>query len=109
MQVLERERLTQERGKEICAEHGYTNYTVFPNGRDACIQKLAFTYAILADITEWGYGDRWCFSSVWLAMEALAEWTLRDGEGEPNLHWHRHPDSGRRRPDGDASKEYINY
>lgn len=108
MQVLERERLTYERGLEICKANHYTDYTVFPNGHDACITRLGFNYAILSDLAEWGYGDRWCFDGLWLAMEAMAEWIGRDGEGEPT-GWHRHPDTGRRRPLGDASKEYINY
>ena len=38
------------------------------------------------------------------AVVALALW---DGTGEPE-GWMRHPTSGRRRPDGDKTKEYIN-
>jgi len=30
-----------------------------------------------------------------------------DGEGEPT-GWMRHPASGRRRPGGDETKEYVN-
>jgi hypothetical protein len=108
LSIEERERLTLERGQEICKTHGYEFYTRLPNGRDACITKMAFTYAILADLTEWGYGDRWCYESIWDAMEALAEWSLRDGEGEPQ-GWHRHPDTGRRRENGDPATEYVNY
>jgi hypothetical protein len=92
-----------ERGQQICAECGYTDYTRFANGRDACIAKFIFTFAILSDLTEWGYGDRWCYESVWDAMEALAAW---DGEGEPQ-GWHRHPDTGRRREGGDPAKEEV--
>jgi hypothetical protein len=36
-------------------------------------------------------------------VRALREW---DGNGEPD-GWMRHPDSGRRRPDGDAAREYV--
>lgn len=108
MKVEERERLTYERGLAICEANHYTDYTVFPNGRDACITRMGFNYAILADLAEWGYGDRWCFEGRWLAEQAMAEWIGRDGEGEPE-GWHRHVDTGRRRPNGDASKEYINF
>jgi hypothetical protein len=98
--------LTYERGMQICAENGYTDYTQFANGRDACITRMIFTYAILSDLTEYGHGDRWCYESYEGAMVALFAWEHRDGEGEPN-GWHRHPDSGRRRPDGDPTREYI--
>lgn len=39
-----------------------------------------------------------------VAVAALIEW---DGTGEPE-GWIRHPMTGRRRPGGDASKEYVN-
>lgn len=100
--------LVAERGQQICDKNKYTDYTRFSDGRDACIAPLMFTHAILAGLTEWGYEDRWCYHSIWDAMEAIAEWKARDGEGEPT-GWHRHPDTGRRRPDGDASKEYIEF
>lgn len=48
--------------------------------------------------------DAWCYDSVPAAIAAVEEW---DGEGEPQ-GWFRHPDSGRRRPDGDAEREYVN-
>jgi hypothetical protein len=54
-----------------------------------------------------GYDDRWCFDTFGLALHALAEWQARGFEGEP-IGWHRHPDSGRRRPEGDPAKEYVN-
>jgi hypothetical protein len=108
LKVLDRERLEAARAKEICDANEYSFYVRFPTGSDACIARIGLNYAILADITEWGYGDRWCFSSIWNAMEALAEWSLRDGEGEPQ-GWHRHPDTGRRRENGDAATEYVNF
>ncbi|KAA1011399.1 hypothetical protein FVF58_15860 [Paraburkholderia panacisoli] len=54
------ERLTPEHGEQICRANDYTDYRRFANGRDAAITRLIFTYAILADLTEWGHGDRWC-------------------------------------------------
>lgn len=47
--------------------------------------------------------DCWCYDSVELAVKALEAW---DGDGEPT-GWKRHPASGRRRPEGDESKEYV--
>lgn len=48
------------------------------------------------------YDDRWCYTTKTGAEKALAEWTGDEPHG-----WIRNPLSGRRRPDGDASKEYV--
>lgn len=93
------------RAHAICDANGYTDYRSFIGGRDACIARIGFNYAILADITDCGYGDRWCFATYALARAALDAWDGLD-ETEPQ-GWHRHPDTGRRRPDGDASREYV--
>jgi hypothetical protein len=78
---------------------------LLPDGRVAFIMRLIYTAAVcvgpLAD--DGGYDDRWCYHSAAAAHAALAAW---DGTGEPQ-GWHRHPFSGRRRPDGDAAKEYV--
>lgn len=100
------ERLVARRGIAICEANGYEHYTLFPGGQDACVQRLAFTVAILANLTECGYGDRWCYETHEKAIRALAEWASRDGAGEPN-GWHRHPTTGRRRPNGDPNLEFI--
>ena len=38
-------------------------------------------------------------------MQALANW---DGVGDPE-GWYRHRKTGRRRPNGDQTKEYIEF
>lgn len=50
------------------------------------------------------FDDVWCYQApqTELAWRAALGW---DGEGEPE-GWYRHPESGRRRPGGDAAKEY---
>ncbi len=50
------------------------------------------------------YDDGWCYASPIAALMAAVAW---DGEGEPD-GWHRHVTSGRRRPDGDPAREYVN-
>ena len=100
--------IIRQRGEQVCKSNGYTDYVVFADGRDACITRIGFNYAILADLTETFYGDRWCFHHYALARAALADWIDKGGP-EPTIHWHRHPDTGRRRPDGDASREYVNF
>jgi hypothetical protein len=87
------------------SEYGYHDYVEFPNGNNACIHQLMFTWAILSELTDVMYGDRWCYHSYEAAKEALDAWC---GEGEPT-GWHRHPSTGRRRENGDPSKEKINW
>lgn len=52
------------------------------------------------------YFERWCYHDKPTATAAAQAW-LRDGGTEPT-GWHRHPATGRRRPDGDPTKEYVN-
>jgi len=47
--------------------------------------------------------NEWHYESSDLAIFAAAVW---DGENEPT-GWHRHPSSGRRRPEGDEAREYV--
>lgn len=52
--------------------------------------------------------ERWCYRSKELTLAALAEWEARQWQGEP-VGWHRHPTTGRRRPEGLASREYVEW
>jgi hypothetical protein len=49
------------------------------------------------------FDECFCYCDFTRAYEAISRW---DGTGEP-LGWHRHPPTGRRRPDGDPDKEYV--
>lgn len=84
---------------------GYTSPRDIGDGMYAALNQFMFTHAIIVgqigDLT--GYTDRWCYNTEAGARAALEAW---DGTGEP-YGWHRHPDSGRRRPGGDATKEYV--
>ncbi len=51
------------------------------------------------------YIERWCYAAPLLAEASIIEWRSRGFEGEP-LGWHKHPDTGRVRPNGDPSKEH---
>lgn len=79
------------------------------DGRSIEVMPLMFTAAVIVTplpITLWsGYTDRWCYGTVPAAVAAAKAW---DGvpPGEPD-GWHRHPSSGRRRPNGDPAAEYI--
>lgn len=101
--------MSEVKGMEkVVEENGYLHYTELENGRDACLHQLAFTWAILADLTYCGYGDRWCYHTYEDAYKALLAWGLQGGDGEPQ-GWHRNPSTGRRRENGDPNKEIVNW
>jgi hypothetical protein len=57
-----------------------------------------------------GMGDGY-FSDSWIydVEQRQAGWRAAlgwDGQGEPE-GWYRHPQSGRRRPEGDPSREFV--
>jgi hypothetical protein len=105
MKIEDRERLEARRGQQLCTANGYLHYRRFANGRDAALMPLLYTVAIITDLTEWGYGDRWCYHTLFDASEALDAWD--GGEGTEPTGWHRHPDTGRRREDGDPAREEV--
>lgn len=65
--------------------HGNLQLGVSPHGR-----------------AQW-FDNLWCYHDVDAAWRAAFGW---DGSGEPS-GWYRHPQTGRRRPDGDPAREYV--
>jgi hypothetical protein len=58
------------------------------------------------DVNGAGYADFYCYDSVERARDSMFAF---DPAKEPEpTGWHRHASTGRRRPDGDESKQYIN-
>jgi hypothetical protein len=53
-----------------------------------------------------GWDQGWQYADILKVVIELVDWATRGFEGEPN-GWIREPTTGRRRPDGDASKEYV--
>ena len=90
-------------------ECGYSSVLPIDKRRYAAVNKFMFTTAII--VGKWDdkntYDDRWCYSDQRSALSGLLDWALVDFAGEPS-GWHRHPNTGRRRPDGDPTQEYIN-
>jgi hypothetical protein len=96
---------------QLCFDNNYIDFVEFPEGaayENAAIHKFMYTWGILAGLNSCGYENRWCYSTEEDAHRALMDWRLRGGEEEPD-GWHRELAHGRRRPDGDASREYINW
>ncbi len=78
-----------------------------PDGRIVWIHRMLYTSALLiGPDTCGGYEDRWCYPTLAEAEAVLHSWNP-EIESEPS-GWVRHPASGRRRPEGDASRQYIN-
>jgi hypothetical protein len=94
--------------QQAVQDNEYFDPKEFPDGRVACLMGLLYTCAIIVlseKNCEHSYDDRWCYCSPEKAKLALAAW---DGMGEPT-GWHRHPTTGRRRENGDPTKETINH
>jgi len=85
----------------------YLHLRLLPDGRAVWIQRQIFTYAITIGHADdgFGYDTEWTYETEERALAALKKWNPLE-QAEPE-GWHRHPDSGRRRPDGDPAKEYV--
>lgn len=83
----------------------YHALKVLPDGRIVGICPLLFHWTLHVDIDPTSYRDRYCYQTQALAQAAFDAWS---GEGEPQ-GWHRHPHSGRRRPEGKPELEYISF
>ncbi len=78
---------------------------ILPEGIYGGVRRLLFHWTlIIGDVGDQiSYLDRYCYQADEAANRALLAW---DGTQEPE-GWHRHPYSGRRRPESDASREYV--
>jgi hypothetical protein len=83
----------------------YSDARDLGDGRYAAIMPLMFTHAIIVGRIgdKSTYDDRWCYAGYEKAAAALSAW---DGTGEPD-GWHRHPNTGRRREEGDPEMEVF--
>jgi hypothetical protein len=90
--------------KQYQPREGAIASKLLPDGREAFVYKMIYTFRLgVGEPGSGYYEDGWCYEDLGPAMVAFAEW---NGEGEPNC-WTRHPNTGRRRPGGDPSKEYV--
>ena len=96
----------QERERELFKREGYVLVTKIGDHGWCGIKSFMFTWAIISGMDRYGYEDRWCYHDLMMAAEAMRHWVEDPTAAEP-FGWHRHPPSGRRRPDGDASREYV--
>ncbi len=87
-------------------EWGFTAWRILPDGSVLAVGPISFGNGRLyVDVSRTGYADCYCYDSLALAEEyMLAFDPARDAEP---TGWKRHPVTGRRRPNGDASAEYV--
>ncbi|MCG7402990.1 hypothetical protein [Caballeronia zhejiangensis] len=90
--------------KDLLAMGYERPFKVLPYGRVAALQTInSRLVAIVVDVHAYGHTDAFYYRSRDAARQALEKW---DGTNEPQ-HWIRHPQSGRRRDNGDAAQEYF--
>ena len=86
---------------------GYTAWRELKDGTIIAVGPMAFGNGrLFMDVNVNGYEDCYCFDSMDEATKSMNEYIPESGI-EPQ-GWKRHPFSGRRRPNGDASKEWVN-
>lgn len=89
----------------MAVENGWAAHRVLDDGRVLAVAPQIFTYRLVIGPVGAGWiDDCWCYHDLRTAVDQVGTW---DGVGEPT-GWHRHPFTGRRRPDGDPAGEYIN-
>lgn len=78
------------------------------DGTYVLVRRLLFHWMMVrGDLDDLiGYFDRWCYETEALARAALDAFPVQPGADYEPDGWHRHPKTGRRRPDGDATREY---
>lgn len=81
---------------------------VFPGNTGVyVIDKLFTVGVVIGTIGSPMFDETWCYEDRPSALAAVAAWDVDGGQVEPE-GWHRHIRTGRRRPGGDPTKEYIN-
>lgn len=81
---------------------------VLDDGSYVLAHRLMFHWMLVRGAAESPefYDDRYCYQTEEMVLQALASYPQEGGMFEPT-GWHRHPPTCRRRPDGDASREYV--
>jgi hypothetical protein len=87
----------------LAVRGAYSQFWILPDGRLCGLVRLLYHWTVHVDIDPIGYSDRYCFMTAELAIDGMNGW---DGCGDP-INWHKHPKTGRIRPDRTAASEYL--
>lgn len=86
--------------------YGYVAWRVLDDGRILAVGPMLFGNGrLFVDVHADGYEDCYCYDGLARAIASMADFDPAT-EAEPS-GWKRHPMTGRRRPGGDASQEYV--
>jgi len=94
-------------GQDRNPAHYLVQPFILPDGREVSVIPMTFNKAriVVGPPGSPFLDDGWCYASVDHAKAALLGWDpLKDREPSG---WFRNPKTGRRRPDGDPAKEYV--
>lgn len=91
--------------EELAKEWGVLYVRRLPDKRFLYVAPLTFGRAKICLGDEITVYNAWCYDEPWQALAQVRTWNP-DEQDEP-VGWMRHPFSGRRRPGGDPTKEYI--
>lgn len=89
----------------IRKEGSYTDVRALEDGTIIGIGNLLFTKAIYTDLSETGWGQRFCFKDPELAWDEYMK--LRSGDEEPQGYIARRPDFPCSQPDMDAQARTL--
>lgn len=96
--------LAQGDGKGV--EHWWLHRRVLDDGRVLYLWPMLGTnlrISLSQDLDDRGFHANYCYHDTTEAWRSALGW---DGKGDPE-GWVRHIETGRRRPDGDAEREYV--
>lgn len=65
-------------------EDGYFEWFITPNNKLGCLVRFIFTVAILENIDDIGYENRWCYGSLLEATVAKQDWIESKSEEPQN-------------------------
>lgn len=85
---------------------GYTHWRLLEDGELMAVSAMLFSNGrLFVGVNRNGYEDCYCYDSVEKAIDSMNNFNpILDSEPDG---WKRHPTSGRRRENGDKSKEVV--
>lgn len=97
--------LAKQDGREL--EHWWLYRRVLDDGRVLYLWPMLgnnLRISLSRDEHDKGFHSNYCYHDTREAWRSALGW---DGNGDPE-GWVRHIETGRRRPEGDAEREYVN-
>ena len=71
--------------KRILEKEGYSHLREYGTSNGICgIRRMLFTTGLFCGLTQNFYEGRWCYPTMFDAVQALTKW---DGRGDPPGNW----------------------